>query len=79
MNIFKRKKSYIEYDNNNNQWNDGFIYVYVKDNLIQSFYVNDLREHLEEFDESFSVYNFIDDLKKMYNIKEVIVKEHNWR
>ena len=70
MNIFKNlfKKSYIEYDNKNSMWNNGHVHVYVKDELVESIFVDEDNP-----------YDIIDRMKDKYSISKVITKEHNWR
>jgi hypothetical protein len=67
--------NYIEYDNTNDQWNNGHIHVYKDGVLIESFFVDDLADQIEDFDR----YDFIEGLKKTHKIDKVIEKYSNWR
>lgn len=73
--------SYIEWSNNNTQWNNGYISVVIDNELIQHFSVDELEELLYEFDIEFYVYDFIDELKEKYKIKEYreICDGNTWR
>jgi hypothetical protein len=72
-------KKYIVYDNRDDQWNDGHVQVYLNKELHQSFFVNELKDKYEEFDMDFSIYEFIDELKEIYDIQEDIWLDSNWR
>lgn len=76
-----KPRNYIEYNNTNSQWNDGYIYVYLKGELVQHFSVDEIHDMLWEFDEVFDLYDFIDDLKIKYGITKVVEKSdvNKWR
>lgn len=75
--MFKNKNTYIEYDNTNNQWNNGHITVYIKGNLQEHIFVNDIIE--DNTNDIYTPENIIDNLKQKYSISKVIKIEHNWR
>jgi hypothetical protein len=65
-NIFKRKKTYIKYENRNSQWNDGHghVLVYVKDELKEHIFVDDYREKYEDIENDVFIdaYSIIDEI-----------------
>ena len=80
-NIFKRKKTYIKYDNRNSQWNDGHVLVYVKDELKEQIFVDDYREKHEDIENDVFIdaYSIIDEMKQKYGIEKVIEDVYDWR
>jgi len=76
--MFKRKKTQIEYDNKNSMWNDGHILVYVKGELKEHIFVDDFME-VNTDDDIWGAEDIIDKMKEKYAIDKVIRKEHNWR
>lgn len=76
--MFITSKTYIEYNNINNVWNDGYISVYVKGDLKEQIFVDDFME--KNTDEEISdVDDIIDKMKEKYHIDKVIYKDYNWR
>ena len=80
-NIFKRKKTYIKYDNSNSQWNDGHVLVYVKDELKEQIFVDDYREKYEDIENDVFIdaYSIIDEMKQKYGINKIIEDVYDWR
>lgn len=80
-NIFKRKKTYIKYDNINSQWNDGYVLVYIKDELKEHISVDDYREKHQDIDNDIfiSSSSIIEDMKQKYGIDKVIKDVYDWR
>ena len=80
-NIFKRKKTYIKYDNINSQWNDGYVLVYIKDELKENISVDDYREKHQDIDNDIfiSSSSIIEDMKQKYGIDKVVEDVYDWR
>ena len=70
------KKTRIEYENRNSQWNSGHIMVYVKGELMEHIFVD---EYLENNEDMHGVDDIIDLMKIKYGIKKVVEDVHNWR
>lgn len=68
-------KNYIEWDNTNSQWHEGYINVYINNKCIQHFNIEDLEATLEEFNIDFYIFDFIDELKEKYGIENYIQKK----
>lgn len=76
------ENSYVEHDDTNSQWYwYGHISVYLKGKCIQHFFIDELKEILEEFNIDFDLDEFIEELKVKYSITEVREKSDrsNWR
>lgn len=76
--MFKRKKTYIEYDNRNSQWNDGWVSVYVKDELKEHISVDEFLEENTD-DNIYCADDIIDIMKEKYNIDKVVRDVYDWR
>ena len=73
------KEKYIEFNNRNNQWNNGYIYVYVNDIMVEFISVDDYLENNTN-ENIYCSDDIIDLLKEKYNITKVIKDEgYNWR
>ena len=73
------KENYIEFNNRNNQWNNGYIYVYVNDIMVEFISVDDYLENNTN-ENIYCSDDIIDLLKEKYNITKVIKDEgYNWR
>ncbi len=70
------KKTRIEYENRNSQWNSGHIMVYVKGELMEHIFVD---EYLENNEDMYGVDDIIDLMKIKYGIKKVVEDVHDWR
>ena len=70
--------TYIEYNNQNSQWSNGHISVYVAGELKEHICVDEFMEKNTDED-IWSADDIIDKLKEKYGITKVLRNEHNWR
>jgi len=73
-----KKKTVIEYNNKNSQWNKGYVNVYVKGVLQELIGVDDFLENNTDED-VYCVDDIIDQMKVKYSISKVVRNELNWK
>lgn len=72
------KKTRIEYENRNSQWNSGHISVYVRGKLMEHIFVDEYLENNKHEDVA-GVDDIIDLMKAKYGIRKVVEDAYNWR
>lgn len=74
----RRMKTYIEFNNMNSTYNNGYVYVFVDGEMKEHISVDKYLES-DEGKDMYCAEEIIDRKKAQYNISEVIRKEHDWR
>ncbi len=71
--------NYIVWDRTNSMWNDGHVYVYKNDKLVESHFFGNYDENGLEKDWK-NPHEIIDKLKEKWSINELReIKGYDWR
>ena len=65
---------YIEHTDNDMQLNEGFVTVWIANEIVESIFINDY----EEENPGNGIGDLIDEMKVKYDITKVKYKQTNW-